>query len=190
MWNENSIDDVTSLCSMIVGQQGSILEVSHQYRFKTIYGEILSIDKSTIQKLIQKDKKNRDYKGDKVLLLSKDSDYLKMPLTVLKLFQDKGYKLLSPSKILAPVSGIEYQSETFEPWGYGHDRTLETTDGISIGSPVKGMPLLVLDAEQLVENRDEEYLTELKEASLLYVVDEFSKFLLEMEGLEAKVWEI
>ena len=201
--------DVEYICYSLVGKVGKLffdqgmdleklldLPTNEPILYRTDDG-FYSIQQSEIQGVIANDYNKRlvESPSDKkyTIVICNDSDLFEVGLFDLRELIHKNvvFSIHTPSKILAPFSDVYYSSVVPDAVDIRNNRTIVTVDGISnplcVGKRCEcDAPHLAIGLDKLlVKERDEKYIELLKSKKHVYVLDEFSRFLLRANGIEA-----
>ena len=204
--------DVECICNHITKLNGELyfdigmdiekllkLETDEPFVYKVGKFEFHSMQQSEIHNIIEFDYNNRlPYKPDDIvctIVLCKESEYFDLDKSELEILKSKGYVAIhTPSKIIAQVKDIYYTSESDVARSWKYENIISSISGlvnpVSIGKThIDGIPHLAIGLDKvLIKNRDEDYVSALRECTgHIYVLDEFNKFLLECEGIESIV---
>lgn len=204
--------DVECICYNLVGKIGELffdvgmdlcklidLPTNEPILYNTGVDGFYSIQQHEILNVISIDSENRlpimPSDVNYTIVLCNDLDYFNIDLTELRTLINENivFCIHTPSRIIAPLGGIYYSSASTGAISPTTKRIIQDVDSIinplCVGRYCScDAPHLALSLDKfLVKERDEDYIGLLKTCKMVYVLDEFSKFLLSTEGIEAEI---
>lgn len=210
LFNINNFKDVESICSFIAKSSGKleidkrttfeeILELDESFSFRMNDTDMYIISIAQVNTRIEEDIRNReDFPEVDITIMIEESQLLDFEYFNMSEYmkKDKRICIHTESKILAPLGGIKY-TDNGNQWLHGSNRSVTCapeTKGLIVSSgkrPLFGYDHLGLNLDiYLLYERDEEYietLHKISESNNIYVLDEYSLFLLEMDGLQGEI---